>query len=43
MHYIKHKKIEGEIKIDMPTEKTITEEEMTTIFNKAMEDLVNQN
>lgn len=42
--YVKKiEKIEGEIKIDMPTEKTITEEEMTAIFNKAMEDLVNQN
>jgi GLPGLI family protein len=29
--------------IKIPTEKTISEEEMITIFNKAMEDLVNQN
>lgn len=39
----KIEKFENEINIEIPNKKTISEEEMTQIFNKAMNDLTNQN
>lgn len=39
----KIEKFENEINIEIPNKKTISEEEMTQIFNKVMNDLTNQN